>query len=256
MSGRGKFFPSDITAQDAIKFRSGWTHWQSTTKQKAQQDLRGFLRSCCKENLPELLAALKTIRLSKVDKDRLEPKPFTETELKKLLEQVPVAFPESGYAAKMTALIHLMTSTGLTIRDAVQLKRASIHDGWLRIERQKTDKRVRQKLEKGMCDELAAVSNGNPEYIFWDGKILATSAVGAFQGDLRKVMQGAKVWIKGNVAHRFRDAAVDYWLGNGASMTDVAAMLGDTVAVVERHYANLASARVEDRLAKMPTRSW
>ena len=39
-------------------------------------------------------------------------------------------------------------------------------------------------------------------------------------------------------------------------MTDVAAMLGDTVAVVERHYANLASARVEDRLVKMPTRSW
>jgi len=73
---------------------------------------------------------------------------------------------------------------------------------------------------------------------------------------LGKVMQDANVWIEGNVAHRFRDTAVDYWLGQGCSMTDVAAMLGDTVAVVERHYANLASARVEDRLAKMPTRSW
>ena len=29
-------------------------------------------------------------------------------------------------------------------------------------------------------------------------------------------------------------------------------MLGDTVAVVERHYANLASKRMEERLGKIP----
>jgi hypothetical protein len=39
-------------------------------------------------------------------------------------------------------------------------------------------------------------------------------------------------------------------------MTEVAAMLGDTVAIVEKHYADLASKRMEDRLAKIPGRTW
>ena len=50
------------------------------------------------------------------------------------------------------------------------------------------------------------------------------------------LMKAAGLWIKGNLSHRFRDTAVDFWLGQGWSLTDVADALGDTVAVVERHY--------------------
>jgi len=39
-------------------------------------------------------------------------------------------------------------------------------------------------------------------------------------------------------------------------MTEIAAMLGDTVAIVEKHYADLASKRMEERLAKIPVRAW
>jgi integrase len=94
------------------------------------------------------------------------------------------------------------------------------------------------------------------EYIFWDGKIQVTAAVTAWQDDLRLLMQEAKLWIAGNTSHRFRDTAVDYWLGQGWSMTEVAAALGDTVAVCERHYASLASHRMQERLARLPRRSW
>jgi integrase len=255
MATRAKFYPVEITAKDVIEFRAGWNHASGMTKQKAQQNLRGFLRYCCRENLPELLAALKTIKLSKADKTRLEPKPFTEHELKQLLAQVPKSFG-APRASKLTALIHTMVSTGLAIRDTVQLERDSIKDGWLRIERQKTGKAVRQKLDRALCIELAAVANGHPKYIFWDGVSKATSATGTWQKDLKELMQSCGLWIKGNLSHRFRDTAVDFWLGQGCSLTDVAAMLGDTVAVVERHYANLASKRMEERLAKMPARKW
>jgi hypothetical protein len=51
-------------------------------------------------------------------------------------------------------------------------------------------------------------------------------------------------------------AAVDFWLGTGCSMTEIAAMLGDTVAIVEKHYADLASKRMEERLARVPVRTW
>jgi site-specific recombinase XerD len=255
MSARSKFFPSEITRKDVIDFRGGWT-WQSTTKQKAQQNLRGFLRSCCKENRIDLLDALGTIQLSEADEERLEPQPFSEKELTRLLEQVRVTFSDATKVTRVTALIHCMASTGLAIRDTVQLKRDSLRDGWLRMKRQKTRRPVKQKLEAGLHHELLAVANGNPKYVFWNGTSKPATAVTKWQADLRKLMEDAGLWIKGNVSHRFRDTAVDFWLGEGCSMTEVAAMLGDTVAVTEKHYATLQSKRFEERLAKMPTRKW
>jgi integrase len=206
--------------------------------------------------LKGLLDVLKPIKLSKVDNARLEPQPFTEEELKKLLAQVPKTFSDAEKAARVTALVHLQVATGLAIRDAVQLERSNIKDGWLRIKRQKTDKPVRQKLDPSLHQELIAVTNGNPTYVFWNGTSLPESATGLWQEDIRTLMKAAGLWIKGNLSHRFRDTAVDFWLGQGWTLTDVADALGDTVAVVERHYKSLESKRSEERLAKLPVRAW
>jgi hypothetical protein len=149
-----------------------------------------------------------------------------------------------------------MVSTGLAIRDTIQLERDNVRDGWLRIERQKTGKAVRQKMDADLSAELQAVANGNPKYFFWNGRSRPTTATGQWQADLKTLMEAAGLWIRGNLSHRFRDTAVDFWLGAGCSLTDIAAMLGDTVAVVESHYADLASKRTEERLAKLPVRSW
>src|SRR5437588_4121649 len=257
LSERSKFFPAEITATDVIEFRASWKWKSGVTRQKAQQNIRGFLRSCCKENLADLLGALKTIRLSKTDITRLEPQPFSEDELKKLLAQVSKTFPDDATkAARMTALIHLMVSTGLAIRDTIQLERDNIQGGWLRIKRQKTNKPVEQKLDEGLHRELLAVANSNPKFVFWNGTSRPTSATGLWQEDLRQVMKAAGLWIKGNLSHRFRDTAVDFWLGSGCSIVEIAAMLGDTVTVVEKHYRKLMSKRLAERLAKVPTRSW
>jgi site-specific recombinase XerD len=258
LSARSRFFPSDITTTDAVEFKASWTNWKSSvTRQKAQQNIRGFVRFACRgDHRQEILDAFGKIKESKADSDRLEPKPFTEAELKKLLAQVPVTFTDSIKAARVTALIHCMVSTGMAIRDTVQLEIKSLKDGRLRIKRQKTGKAVTQKLDPGLHWELTAVTNGNPRYVFWNGTSLPESATGLWQTDLRKLMEDAGLWIKGNLSHRFRDTAVDFWLGAGCSMTEIAALLGDTVTVVERHYADLASKRMEDRLAKLPVRTW
>jgi integrase len=228
MGGKNKYFPSLITPTDVIDFRSSWDKkWQATTRQKAQQNLRTFLRSCCRENLNDLLAALKTIRLSKDDRKRLEPKPLTERELKTFFSQIPKTF-DAANAAQATLLVKLMVATGLAIRDAVQLERKDIRDGWLRINRQKTGRPVLQHLDPDLWRELL---DGDGGYVFWDGKNQVTSTVTAWQDDLRLLMQEAQLWIKGNVSHRFRDTAVDYWLGQGVSLIEVETLLGDTLAV-------------------------
>ena len=256
MSAHSKFFPADITVADLIEYRSTWNTWKSgVTQRKAQTNLRALIRFCCK-NYAELLPALGTIKLTKEDRRRLEPKPFTEAELTRLIHQVPKTFPDATKAARMTALIHCMVSTGLAIRDTIQLERDSLRDGWLRINRQKTDKLVKQRLDPALHAELLAVTNGNPKYVFWNGSSLPNSAVGIWQHDLRALMEDAGLWIKGNLSHRFRDTAVDFWLGAGCSLTEIAAMLGDTVSVLEEHYLSLISKRMEERLAKVPVRTW
>jgi hypothetical protein len=72
---------------------------------------------------------------------------------------------------------------------------------------------------------------GEGKYVFWDGKYQVTSEVTTWQDDLRLLMQNAGLWIEGNTA-------------------------GDTLAVAQRHYANLASKRMQERLKNVPVRSW
>jgi integrase len=257
MSSRSKLFPSLITAKDLIEYRAGWeTIWKSaTTRQKAQQNIRGFLRTCCRENLNDLLAALKAIRLSKVDKARLEPKPFTEKEITALFNAIPKTFLAEK-AAQASLLVKTMISTGLAIRDTLQLEKRSIRGAWLRINRQKTGRPVRQHLDSQLAQELLAAGDG--EYVFWERRVhpLVTSAVTAWQDDLRDLMKNAGVWIKGNVSHRFRDTFVSDALARGWSLGDIADAIGDTLTITERHYKSLSDERQESRLAALPKRVW
>ena len=167
-----------------------------------------------------------------------------------------MTFPDAVKASRLTALIRLMVSTGLAIRDAVQLERLAIVDGWLKIDRQKTGKTVNQRLDAGLVAELQAVTNGNLRYVFWSGTTVADNMPGPWTRDLRQLMKDAGVYVRGNLAHRFRDTFVDYLLGQGCDMTTIAALLGDSVAVTEKHYADLASARMRERLAAVPVRTW
>lgn len=260
LARRSKFFPSNITADDVRDFRAGWKWKSGVTKQKAQQNLRGFLRRCFRDDqdkLGLLLGELSTIHLTAEDEERLEPQPFTDDEVKRLFLQIPKTFPDDlPKAERISAFIHCQLSTGLAIRDTVQLERKNIKDGWLRIKRQKTRKPVRQKLNDGLYRELLRVTNGNPKYVFWNGTSLLESATGLWQRDLKNLMEDTGVWIKGNLSHRFRDTAVDTWLNKlGWNIEDVARALGDTVAIVEKHYSSL-NKRAEERLAKLPTHSW
>jgi integrase len=244
MSHRSRFFVKDITKEDVIAFRATWK-WGDLSKIVAQTLLKSFLRSVERDDLAKALGSLKQ---SREGRERRKPKPLTEAEIQRILAHIS--------DNKFATMVRLMVSTGLAIADAVQLERKNITDGWLRIERQKTGRSVRQKLDAGLHRELMAVLNGNPRYVFWSGDTLSESERGLLRIKMTAVMKAADCYIPGGVFHRFRDTAVDTWLGLGWSLTDVAAALGDTLAVTEKHYADLASKRMESRLEKLPTRTW
>ena len=259
---RSKFYPSQVEPEDVIAFRATWTSWGDLTKIKAQQNLRGFLRSCLKgEHRTDVLDALDTIKETKAGKERRKPKPLTEEELQKLLAKVPAVFENApDKIARHQTMIRLMASAGLAIIDAVLLEKAVLErakkTGVLDFERQKTGKPATIPIDASLLSELMGALNGNPKYVFWHGAALADSETKRLQAEMRDVMKAAGVYIKGNIYHRLRDTAVDSWLGMGWSLTDVATALGDTVRIVERHYKDWASKRQQERLAKLPVRKW
>ena len=78
MAGRSIFFPAEVTTEDVIKYRATWKWKSGVTRQKAQQNLRGFLRLACEGKvLEDLLKVLKPIKLSREDTVRLKPRPFS-----------------------------------------------------------------------------------------------------------------------------------------------------------------------------------
>jgi hypothetical protein len=91
------------------EFRAGWKWNSGVTRQKAQQNIRGFLRRYFRDNqdkLGVLLGELSTIHLTAEDDERLEPKPFTDDEVKRLFLQIPKTFPDQAKAERISALIH------------------------------------------------------------------------------------------------------------------------------------------------------
>jgi integrase len=129
MAGRGKLYPREITPTDCIEYRAGWATWGDLTAAKAQSNLRGFLKACCRENRIDLLDVLGTIKQTREGKQRRKPRPYTEEEIRLLLSQVPKTFPDPVKAQTVSTAIRFMIATGVAIRDTVQLEKASLRDG-------------------------------------------------------------------------------------------------------------------------------
>lgn len=260
VTARSRQYAEEITRQDLIDFRASWP-WADSTRIKMQGNVRTFLRFACKgDHRTELLDALGTIKQTREGRERRKPKPLTEEQLKILLAQVPISFAsEPLKIPRVLAFVKGAVSTGLACTDMAHLERASLEsakNGILVIERRKTGRKAMPRISEDMRRELLAVTNGNARYVFHDGVKLPHSATAYWQYDLRQLFDDAGLRIKGNLAHRFRDTFVDFMLGEGYDLTDIAAMLGDTLAVVEQHYADLASNRMAERLLKKPARSW
>jgi hypothetical protein len=85
----------------------------------------------------------------------------------------------------------------------------------------------------------------NGDYYFWRGGAKPKARVGNFQGMLPTVFKDVEV--TGGHAHRFRDTFAVELLLAGVSLEKVAALLGNSVKIVEKHYAPWVAAR-QDQL--------
>ncbi|HXA16089.1 MAG TPA: tyrosine-type recombinase/integrase [Thermoanaerobaculia bacterium] len=123
----------------------------------------------------------------------------------------------------------------------------------------KTSQGVFVPLPHDVADALRyqATKNSNSRHFFWSGNGKPLSAVSSWHRRRRKVLADAKVSNGTNmmIADRFRDALATSLLANGVPIEDVAAILGNSVRVYEKHYSAWVRTR-QERLTERVRVTW
>jgi integrase/recombinase XerD len=228
----------DFTFDVLLSVRGEWTE-SAATNNKRLDRLKAFFRFChdagwIPNNPAKLIKPAKSY----------EPmvKPFTPDEQDFLLSK-----PQTRL---LRTFVQTLYHSGLRISDCCMLRPQDFDKNRIRRVNQKNKNTVFIPLPPDLKAELDKLPlNGG--YYFLQGE----SEKHYTQTDAwRTILNDAyKAEMPGFHAHRFRHTAAVNWLAQGLTMEEVAALLGNSVKVVERHYASFAPVRqqaLEAKLAK------
>ena len=232
---------NSISVDDVRKLRESW-NLSGLTKHKRLEHVKSFFNFCVDAGWIEKSPA-KGVKPAPVKP--VPTLPFSDEEWKNILTAIDVyreihtQSPEI-VQRKIKALILLMRYSGLRISDAVSLKRERISDaGRLFLYTQKTGKPVHLKLPPIVIEAIQAADHGE---LFWNFRGTLKSRLTEWQERLKKIAVIAGIEGRG-FAHRLRDSfAVDLF-NHGVSIENVAVLLGNTPAVVARHYSPWVESR-------------
>jgi integrase len=219
---------TDFNAGILIQFRATWKN-SPATKNKQLDRLKSFFRFC-HDNGWIASNPTKTIHPSSVRKPMV--KPFTPAEQEILLSK-----PQTR---QLRCFVHVLYYSALRISDACMLRPQDFDGNRIIRVNQKNQEQVVIPIPPSLKSELDKIPlNGG--YFFLQGQ----SEKHYTQTDAwRTILNDAfKEQIPGFHAHRFRHTAAVNWLVNGFTIEEVAALLGNSVRVVEKHYASFCPSR-------------
>jgi site-specific recombinase XerD len=137
------------------------------------------------------------------------------------------------------AMVLLFRYTALRISDVALLERSRVTDGHIRLRTMKNGKPVFLPVPLDLQFALDAVpiprgTTGESKYFFWSGNGTTASAIRDVTRTMGAVFR--KSGVPGAHAHKFRHTLATELLANGATAEDVAAILGNSAAIVRKHY--------------------
>jgi integrase/recombinase XerD len=243
-----------LTIDNLIALRSTWNSVYPSSNSRAvvQKHLNHFLRFCHNAGWIDRIPRLSPIKI-----DEPETEPLTEAEYGKIIKAA---------TGKTRTLIKLMRWSGLAIRDASTLKRTDLHfdkekDIYKIIrQRTKTGEPLYIPLPTDVAEEVIAVLNGNPVYVFWNRQTDTSSEyrhAGYMGEQIAEAFKNAGVESDGHmISHRLRATFAVDLLQKGIPLEHVSKLLGHrSVTTTERHYARWCRGR-QNLLDDLVSASW
>ncbi len=245
-----KWCVDQFTPDDLGKFREGWWVGQTTARKKLER-LRSLFKFCLERRWIESNPA-SALRPPK--EISIEKKPYDDNELEKIAWAIPL-FPIKGIYGennreRIRAFVSVLRWTGLRIRDVVQLKRSAVDEEFITVRTHKNGKPVQLPVHPEMLEALSMMKGY--EYFFWSGTGNPKSCVGDWQRTLRRLGVVAGVHIH---AHRWRHTFATQLLSKGVPVSEVAAILGNSPRIIEKHYSQWIQAR-QDSLNAAVRETW
>jgi integrase len=224
----------------------------SLVQGKKIERLRTFMRYC------EDMGWIDSNPAKKIKKPAVKNPPvvpFTADELEAILAAI-ADYPTNNTLgqdnrARMRAFVLVLRHTGLRISDAVKLSKSQVRKGRLFLHTTKTGAPVHLPLPEELNAALKAVENGSPFY-FWTGNSVK-GGLTTWDSALRRLFKLAKV--ENGHAHRFRHTMAIELLNKGVPVELVAAILGNSPAIVYKHYAPWVRSR-QDALDSAIKQTW
>lgn len=218
------------------------------TALKELQTLRQFFGFCFDrrwigENIAKRIKAPRNIKPTEVV-------PYTPEEVARIMSACDAIGRGSYERMRARAMVLLLNNTALRISDVATLARDRVHGGRVILRTLKTGQPVSLPIweqTQAALDALPAPrgASATPRYYFWNGVTSKRAVVGIAERALAAVFRVSGV--PGAHAHRFRHTLATRLVGQGVTYEDVADILGNSPAIVRKHYAKWSQAR-QDRI--------
>jgi site-specific recombinase XerD len=219
-------------------------HYSPNSAKKRFEYIRAFFRFCHQSGWIQLNPAL-VVKPPIGESSEIET--FEPGEIERMLAVAHRFNTRGKFGAgnrkRIAAMILLLRYSGLRISDAAVLARNRLHDDKLLIRTIKTRSVVWCPLPPQVVQALAESPSDDSRYFFWNGSCLPTSTVKIWERTFERVFELAQIPEHKAFVHNFRHTFATDLLTRGIPIEDVAALLGNTVQVVERHYAHFVKAR-------------
>ena len=177
--------------------------------------------------------------------------PYTEAEMVAMIQACDGIGHHPYERLRARAMVLVMRYTGLSMRNTFLLRRDQVRDGYLEVRRAKNGKPVKVPITRDLTAALNAVpaprtaDDPTCPYFFYHGRdeIDIEHAQRSMEGTMNAVFKRSSV--PNAKTHRFRHTLATRMLEKGASFEDVAAVLGNSARIVEKHYAKWSRGRQE-----------
>jgi len=242
---RGLESVSELDAETIDRLRAS-RDINTLTWTKELQILRHFFRFCearkwTKENPARLVEMPRNVKPAPRE-------PYTQNEIIRILAACDQIGRTSYERLRARAIVLLLRYTGLRVSDVATLTRDRVRNGEIHLYTAKNGKPVRLPVPPELQTALDGlpVPRGAPgasRYFFWSGNGSTRSAIRDVTRTLATVFRASGV--KDAHAHRFRHTLATEILEIGGTIDDAADILGNSPAIIRKHYAKWSTRRQE-----------